>query len=69
MTWEGFIVSDVAVEYYNLIGKDYDREQARKNFVKLKHIDYSALHQAVDNLHTRQKKLIDEAKKHAEKLA
>lgn len=63
MTLKGFILTDVAYEYYQITGKHYNREQARKNFSKLVHINYDTLLKAIDNIHKEQKKLVLQAKK------
>lgn len=57
----GYIVTDVAFEYYRAIGKKYsedERDKARKSFFSLKNHDLDAIEKAIDTIHARNKKYI-----------
>lgn len=55
---KGFVLTDVAHEYYAIFGKHVQRDQARKNFCRLKHVDLYALEKAVTNIYNRQMELL-----------
>ena len=69
MKLQGFILTDVAYHYYRILGKNYERDRARKNFCRLTHIKYDIVEKAIDVIYLVQKEEIQNFKKHAEKLA
>lgn len=53
----GLTISDLAQEYYRLLGSEKDREQARKNLIGLKPhtVKLDVLKKAMKKLHKKQK--------------
>ena len=59
----GYVITDVAVEYYRAIGKEYsedERDKARKSFFSLKNHDLDAIEKAIDTIHDRNKEYIQQ---------
>lgn len=57
----GYIITDVAYEYYKLLGKEKDRMQAKKNFLNLKKHDLALINQSMAIIYRRNFRMITKA--------
>ena len=51
---QGFVITDVAHEYYAILGKKKSRLKCQKSFFNLKKIDRYVLFKALKNIYERQ---------------